>query len=292
MHTLQLGKIRIDRVVESEGPFAALDFLLPEIDDQVLIEHGSWLKPNFVSPVDDRVIMSFHSFVVRTENLNILVDTCVGNDKERPARPGWHRQRSDYVHRLAQAGLTPDDVDVVMCTHLHADHVGWNTCLENGRWVPTFRNARYLFARDEYEFWRGEVAAQDPDNPVNHGAFEDSVLPIVEAGRAEFITDGFDVDHGCRVEAAPGHTPGNVVILLADGRHQALMTGDVLHTAVQLARPTLSSRFCADPVQSALTRTALLERLVETGMTMLPAHFPAPVAGRVISVGDSFRYQT
>jgi glyoxylase-like metal-dependent hydrolase (beta-lactamase superfamily II) len=289
MKTQAFGDIVVDRVVECEGPFAALDFLLPDIDAEVLDEAGWWLRPRFIEPGTDQVVMSFHSLVVRTPRMTVLVDACVGNDKERPARPGWHRRRSDYLQRLAALGLAPDDIDVVMCTHLHADHVGWNTSLADGRWVPTFPRARYLFARREFDYWNDAVTKHAGTEPLNHGSFEDSVLPVVAAGLAELVDDGFEIDHGLVLEAAPGHTPGNVVMKIGQSNTDAVLTGDVLHTAVQLARPHVSSRFCTDPQESAETRTALIERYAETSTLILPAHFPAPVAGRIVREREAFR---
>lgn len=221
MVTQTLGEFRIDRVVESEGAFAPASMLMPGFDPAVLAaaQADDWLRPQFLT-ADDSLVMSFQSFVIRTGRLTVLVDGCVGNDKERPNRESWHRRQSSaYLDQLAALGLSPADIDVVLCTHLHADHVGWNTVLRDGRWVPTFPRARYLFSRAEYEFWeRAHREALATGGPAtNHGSFADSVLPVMEAGRAELVGAGHDVCAGLRIDAAPGHTPGNSVIAVQSG---------------------------------------------------------------------------
>ena len=289
MQTQHVGRVRIDRVVESEGPFAALDFILPDADAELLARHGHWLRPRFVDP-QDRAVMSFHSLIVRTPRYTILVDSCVGNDKPRPLRPGWHRQDKPFLADLAQQGLRPEDIDFVLCTHLHADHVGWNTRLVDGRWVPTFANARYIFARREYDYWAAAVARHQGGEPLNHGSFEDSVLPVIEAGQALLVDDDHQLDRSVWLAPAPGHTPGNVVVHIDDGDARALLTGDVFHSAAQLARPELSSRFCSDPALSRATRTALIERYADTDTLILPAHFPTPTAGKIRAAREGFRF--
>ena len=296
MLTQSIGEFRIDRVVESEGAYAPVAFLLPDFDEQVLkrLSAEEWLRPDFLA-ADNTLIMSFHSFVVRTPTLNILIDTCVGNDKERPSRPDWHRRRStEFPERLAALGLQPEDIDVVMCTHLHADHVGWNTVLRDGRWVPTFPRARYLFARREYDFWesRHRDALQRGLPALNHGSFADSVLPVVEAGQADFIGSGHDIAPGLRIDETPGHTPGTSVLIAQSGSQRALFTGDVFHTPVQIAVPAWSSRFCEDPKLSASSRSQLLESVCDTDAVIMAAHFPGPTAGRVESEpGGSMRWR-
>jgi glyoxylase-like metal-dependent hydrolase (beta-lactamase superfamily II) len=278
-----IGDIRIDRVLESEGPYFELGFLLPGAQPDLIAENADWLRPSFVDPADDRLILAFQSFVIRTGRHTILVDACTGNDKERPQRPNWHRQKHDYLGRLRAIGVAPESIDYVFCTHLHADHVGWNTKLENGRWVPTFPKARYVFARREYEHW--EKAHRDivatGGEPLSHGSFADSVLPVVEAKRAVFVESDHEFETGIHLEPAYGHTPGNCVLHAARGGQRAVFIGDVMHTAAQLAEPAISSRFCEDPAESARTRIALCERHAETDTVILACHFPTPVAGRI-----------
>lgn len=290
MKTVTIGDIRIDKLIESDGPFADVDFLLPDIDINLLSQHADWLYPRYVEPQTNKVIMSFHSLIIRTPRNTILVDCCVGNDKNRPSRPGWHQLQTPWLDRLAQIGLQPEDIDTVLCTHLHADHVGWNTRLIDGQWVPTFPNARYVFARSEYQYWENAQQTHTGDTPLNHGCFDDSVLPVINAGQAVLVDADHELEKGIWLEPAPGHTPGNVVIHVKSGQRHAILCGDVMHTAIQLANPELSSRFCLDPEQSRITRRQLVERCADTGIVMLPAHFPTPTAGCISCNGSSFRY--
>jgi glyoxylase-like metal-dependent hydrolase (beta-lactamase superfamily II) len=279
-----IGDIAVSRVVESEGPFTTLDFLLPEATPDLLREHA-WLQPGFVD-LQNQVVMSFHSYLVRTPRHLILVDSCAGNDKERPLRPSWHRQNLPWLERLAAAGARPEEVDFVFCTHMHADHVGWNTRLRDGRWVPTFPNARYIFARREYEYWEGLVRRGEV---VNHGSFNDSVLPVVEAKQADLVESDYEIEQGIHLEAAYGHTPGGCFLHARSRGQHGVFTGDAMHTPVQVADPSLSSRFCADPAQSAATRRALCERYADTPSVIFTGHFPGPKPARVGRAGKAFR---
>jgi len=290
MPTQLIGDVRIDRLVESEGPFADADYLLPQLDLALLKEHADWLYPRFVEPGSNQSIMSFHSLVLRTPRTTILVDCCVGNDKQRPARPGWHLQKTPWLNKLHQLGLQPDDIDIVLCTHLHADHVGWNTRLVDGQWAPTFPNARYVFAKQEYDFWEHAAKTHAAKEPLNHGSFDDSVLPIVAAGKAVLVDNDHQLDHGIWLEPAPGHTPGNVIVHVSRSDQHAVLIGDVMHSAIQLADPSLSSRFCYDANQSQHTRMQLIETFANTSTLILPGHFPTPTAGHIVHRGNSFIY--
>jgi glyoxylase-like metal-dependent hydrolase (beta-lactamase superfamily II) len=290
MSSIRIGNIRVDRVIEHEGPYAALDFLLPSAKPEPIAANADWLSPRFLDATN-QVVMCFQSFVVRTAHHTILVDACVGNDKERPLRPNWHRQKSPFLEKMIAGGVRPEEIDVVFCTHLHADHVGWNTQLVDGRWVPTFPNARYLFARREYEYWERahrEALANGKDVP-NHGSFGDSVLPIVEAKRATLVESDHEIETGVHLEPAYGHTPGTCLLHAKQGGEHGVFIGDVLHTPVQFVNPDWSTPFCADPAQSGRTRRGLCERYADTGTTILAAHFPSPTVCRIGRHGESFR---
>ena len=246
--------------------------------------------PRFIDPDSIKVILCIQSYVIKTRHHTILIDTCVGNHKERPARPAWHMQDGPYLAELGAVGIGVEEVDFVLCTHLHVDHVGWNTQLVDGRWVPTFPNAKYIFARKEYETWQSRYANQE-EVPVPL-VFEDSVLPIVEAGQALIVEDDHQIDDGMWIEPSPGHTPGHVMLNLRSCDESARMSGDVIHHPLQLIRPEWSCRACENPEQSAKTRIAMLERVVDTSTLLCPAHFSSPTMGHVISKpGDGFRYQ-
>lgn len=286
---LKLGEFEIIRVVESEAPFLPLDTFLPDADPEVVAAHRDWLFPRFVEPGSNRIIIAIQSYVLRTPRKTILVDTCVGNDKPRPGRPMFDHLNTTWLADLAAAGVQPEEVDVVLCTHLHVDHVGWNTRLIDGRWVPTFPNAKYIFARKEHDFW--EQRHRDGSEGPVPNVYEDSVLPVMQAGQAVLVEMDHEIDEGVWFEPAPGHTAGNVVLNLRSQGRTAVLSGDVMHHPVQLIRPDWSSRACEDPVQSAATRRALLERIADTDTLIAPAHFPAPSIGHVRSRGEAFDYR-
>ncbi len=290
MKPQRIGAFTVSRVMEYEGPIFEPDLLFPDADAATIEANKSWLLPSFIDPDTGRLIMSFHSYVIRTPRHTIVVDTCLGNDKHRPARDLWHMREGSYLEDLAAMGVHPQEVDFVMCTHLHVDHVGWNTRLVDGRWVPTFPNARYIFARTELEHWQ-QVAAADPGAEINHGSYRDSVLPVVEANQVDLVEDDHQIEDGIWLEGAPGHTPGNVMLRLRSGSDDAVLTGDTIQHPLQLARPDWSSRFCDDPEMSRKSRTALIEAAADTPTLVLTGHFPDPVAGRIVRSGDAFRFQ-
>ena len=209
MQQLRFGDVTVDRIVEAEGLGFPPGFLLPESDIDAIRSYRAWLEPHFFDPESGRFIQSVHCYVVRSPRHTVLIDTCVGNGKDRPSTRAWHRMDTDFLLRLRDLGVAPADVDYVLCTHLHVDHVGWNTRLLDGRWVPTFPNARYLFHATEFDHWEknGDYVVDGPGS--SDGFYEDSVLPVVEAGQAVFVADGHTVDDWLTVEAWPGHSPGH-----------------------------------------------------------------------------------
>jgi glyoxylase-like metal-dependent hydrolase (beta-lactamase superfamily II) len=285
----ETGAMRIWRIAERCGPAAPADILLPGIEPDLVTRNEGWLAPDHLDPASRLLVISIHSWLMEIDGRVILVDACVGNDKDRqrPETSEFHRWQTDYVDQLARAGFTPDDVDAVMCTHLHVDHCGWNTRLDNGRWVPTFRNADYFFARRELDFWE-EMANAGTDHP-NQEVFSDSVLPILEAGLARPFEGQFDIARGLVAEPAPGHTPGHA-ILRARGGTECVFSGDVMHHVLQVHDPDLNSCFCEEPERARRTRRELLEDMADRDALLLPAHFGAPHMGRVISSGDGFAF--
>lgn len=284
MDRLTVGDASVIRVEEMvDTTFTAAGFFL-NFEPEALQPHLPWLAPRYYIPERGALVFSMHSWVVKTGRHTVLIDTCIGNDKERMPRAHWHHLQTPFLERLRAAGTAPEEVDYVMCTHLHADHVGWNTMLKDGRWVPTFPRARYLFARIEYEHW-----LKNPDpNPIRRTAFFDSVLPVVEAGRADMIEDGHEVDGALTVDLAPGHTPGNVHIRLASKGSEAVFAGDSIHHPMQVYRTEWSTVACTDPAAAAVSRRRLLERCAERGSLLLPAHFPDPHAAHVRRRADGF----
>ena len=290
MPPIQIGAIEVSICIERPSLALPLDMVVPNADPDWLGLQRSWLEPRYANLALGTVNLSFHSFVIRSAGRTILVDACIGNDKEREGVDFFHRQSSDYLGALGGLGLAPEDVDVVLCTHLHADHVGWNTRLSSGAWVPTFPRARYVFAEQEYRHWEREYQS---DRNVNQGSFADSVLPVVRTGQADLVACDYELARGLVLEAAPGHTPGNVVLRAASRGQTGLFSGDVVHHPIQVCRPEWPSGFCLDPVASATTRRVILETVVESDTLVFPAHFCAPTAGRVLSATgtNSFGWQ-
>ena len=285
----RIGNFEIARIADYQGPFFAPGEFFPDFDPEVVRANADLLGPRLIDPTTGHLVFSFHSFVVKTGHHTILIDSCIGNDKERPTRPQWHRFRSSYIADLAQCGVRPEQVDYVMCTHLHWDHVGWNTRLADGKWVPTFPNARYIMARREFGHWQ-EVQRRGEDTP--HAlAFADSVLPVVESGQSLLVDDDYALEDGLWFEGAPGHTPGNVVIHAHSGGERALFVGDVLHHPLQCLKPEWSTRACSDPDLSRTTRMRLVEEHAALGTLVLPAHFPAPTAGWIRRHGAAYRFE-
>jgi len=232
----------------------------------------SLLEPDHVDLERGMLILAIQTFVLRAAGRTILVDTCVGEGRERPLVPDFHRRhQSGFLERLAQAGVQPESVDLVFCTHLHVDHVGWNTRLLDGRWVPTFPNARYLIGRRELGYWQDQRRRPDSD-ALQLGGFEDSVLPILETGRAELVDDGYELGPGLSLVPLPGHTPGQMGVR-ADGAVRALFCGDAIHSPLQVLEPGLSTAEDVDREQARQVRRALLEEAAEEGKLVVPAHF-------------------
>ncbi len=282
----KIGETTIDRIEEAHGPAFPVDMLLPDWDPAVLEEHKDWLFPRHFHARSNRFITSLHSWLLRTKHHTILIDTCAGNQKNRPHSPLFHMKDTPYLERLKAAGVNPEEIDFVMCTHLHIDHVGWNTRLENGRWVPTFPNANYVFSKTERDFW--DPATNPALDEEARLIFEDSVHPVIAAGQDRLVGDGDRIGDNLSIDAAPGHTPGSIAIALNSGGEQGLFTGDVMHHPIQVYRPRWSSRFCTDPVQSADTRERILGHCADCNALMMPAHFGAPHAGRVRRKGGGF----
>ena len=284
-----VGDIEVLRVEESLGPGFAPNMLLPDWTAEAVAPHLSWLAPTYYDPAQDRLVSSIHSWVLKTRHHTILIDTCVGNHKHRPDAPRFHMLDRPYMTNFAKAGLRVEDVDYVLCTHLHVDHVGWNTRLDNGRWVPTFPNAKYVFSktdRDYFDPTRGAGGKLERNALV----FNDSVLPILEA-KQDMVVDGTHrlVDD-LVIEPAPGHSPGHVLITLQSRGTEALFIGDIMHNPIQIHYPAWSSAFCSDPEQARKTRRRVLEHAAAKGSLLYPCHFAGPHIGRIAERAGGFAY--
>ncbi|MGE4243344.1 MBL fold metallo-hydrolase [Ramlibacter sp.] len=291
MQTWKIGNVEVTRIEESErtgsmGP----DKFFTGFDRAIFESHYDWLLPRHYSREHDRLIISSHSWLVRVGKFTMLVDSCSGNHKYRPFNPAFHMLETPFIERLAAAGVTPEQIDVVMCTHLHADHVGWNTRLENGRWVPTFPNARYVFTEEENRFWQQQIATVLKDNPGRRGVYEDSVLPVIESGQARMLgPESHHLADELRVEHAPGHTPGHIVLQIESNGERALCCGDAIHHPIQLYQPDWNTSFCIDPVLARQTRRRLLDHCVDNDALLMPIHFATPFVTKVLRAGGAYR---
>ncbi|WP_371502465.1 MBL fold metallo-hydrolase [Kitasatospora sp. NBC_00374] len=283
--TWTIGDITVHRIDEATLPASTGPWLLPGATPDLVLEQP-WLRPDFADP-DGILRIHSHTFAFETGGLKVLVDTGIGNHKTR-TNPAWNDLDTDYLTRLTAAGFPPASVDLVVLTHLHTDHVGWNTRTDgNGDWIPTFPNARYLTSRTEREFW----AAQDMDEPRRQ-MFRDSVHPVEDAELLDLVdvpTDGAAIAPGLRLLPTPGHTPGHTAVQLTGRGGAALITGDCIHHPVQLAHPAISSCVDIDPAQSEASRRRLLGSIAGTETLVLGTHFPAPTAGRVVADGAAYR---
>ena len=292
--TWAVGDLLVHRIDETALPPQTGPWLLPAATPDV-VRRTPWLQPRFAAP-DGVLRLASHTFAFEVNGLRVLVDTGIGNGKSR-TNPAWNQLDTDYLQRLTAAGFAPESVDLVILTHLHTDHVGWNTRAEDGTWVPTFPHARYLTSRIEWDHWAGA----DMDEPRRQ-MFRDSIHPIRDAGLLDLIdvedtaeTDGpgsapgTEVAPGIRLLLTPGHTPGQVAVELRSRGRSAVITGDCIHHPVQLGHPEITSCVDIDPEQAVRTRRRLLAQLADTGTLLLGTHFPPPTAGVVRSEGSDYR---
>lgn len=297
----QIGEARITAVVEQA---LTMDGLISKARPETLGEIG-WLRPHFVDEAG-RMLGLVQCFVIELGGKVTVVDTCVGDGKDLPSDPAWDHQHFGLIEKMRAAGFDPDGVDMVLCTHLHLDHVGINTRLEDGAWVPTFPNARYLFARTEYEYWKAEAEAEPVDPATLDKPFEkyragfaatqrlvhaQSVEPVMRAGLAELVDAPCEPLPGIRLVPTAGHTPGHVSVEVSSGGEAALITGDAFHHPCQIARADWATVADYDRDASSATRRRMLEELEASGALMLGTHFAEPTAGCIVRDGDSWRLE-
>jgi glyoxylase-like metal-dependent hydrolase (beta-lactamase superfamily II) len=281
MTVLQVGDIAVQRIVEHEIPVYHPSEFFDEATTEAVEPYRKWLEPKALCPRTGRMIMPVQSYLVRTRHHCILIDTCCGRQKTYADPPEWHQRGNEvWLGNLKAAGVHPEDIDYVFCTHLHSDHCGWNTRLLDGRWIPTFPNARYVFARDEYQ-------AMESENSL---IFIENVQPILEAGQAVLVDLDYALDDEIWLESTPGHSAGHVAIHLKSGRHHAAMCGDLIHSPLQLAEPGWSPNSDHDPAASANTRKNFLNAHCESDSLVLTAHFPSPSIGHIVPRGSGYDF--
>lgn len=278
MRRWKVGDVTITQVVELETATIGR-MVLPQATPEA-VRGIPWLSPHFIDD-QGRLLFSVHALVVDSQDRRIVVDTCLGNDKER-GLPEWSKLSGPFLQDLVEAGAPRESVDLVVCTHLHLDHVGWNTMLVDGRWVPTFPNARYLLARTEWEYWKDEPEEFGP-------VISDSVRPIVDRGLADLVETDHKLTDEVWLEPTPGHTPGHVSVRIRSAGEDAVITGDMIHHPCQIANPDWSSAVDYDPEQSRETRREFLRRYAGQPVLVIGTHFVAPTAGRIVRDGEAYR---
>jgi len=275
----KVGKVKITKVVELET-VGSTRFILPQASRDE-IQKLPWLIPHFATD-EGRLKMSIHSLIVETDKRRIVVDTGLGNDKQGRGVPTWNNRNEPFLEKLTAAGYPPDSIDMVLCTHLHVDHVGWNTKLAGGRWVPTFANARYVFGRSEYDYWRDHSV-----EPAHLAVFNDSVKPIMDAGRAELIASDAKLTDEISMISTPGHSPGHMSIHIISDGEEVLLTGDVAHHPCQMAHLDWSSTADSDPKESITARRELFSRFADGPVLVIGGHYDA---GHIKRDGEAFKF--
>lgn len=284
MRTWKIGNVEVTRIVEVNNHVDPLAVLLEDGSPELMKKYD-WLFPDFATPDGDMMI-SFQCFVVKTPERQIMLDTCIGNDRRRVFDIFTNMQGS-FLEDLALTGCTPETVDTVLCTHLHFDHVGWNTQLVNGNWVPTFPNARYLFSEQEWEHWKD----MPRDGSVEAEHLVDSIDPILAAGLVDLVGPNHQVTDEIRLIPTPGHTPGHVSVHISSQGKDAVITGDLMHHPVQFAVPDMRANFCMDADLACKTRREFIQRYENRKAFVIGSHFCDPTAGWIVRDEESWRFE-
>ncbi len=279
----RVGDVEIARIVEVYGFEDDITMLLPDATPQFVQQFG-WLRPHFATP-DGRMIISFQCFVLRSMGRTVMIDTCIGNDRKREYDVFCNLQNT-FLEDLSTAGFPAERVTDVLCTHLHFDHVGWNTRLVDGRWVPTFPQARYLFGRREWRHWKH---LRDTGGYHHMDHLVDSIDPILAAGLECFIDPDFRLTDEVSVFPTPGHTPGHVSVLIESRGERAVITGDLMHSPIQIAIPATEGNFDMDKPLAARTRSDFVQRFCDSGTLIIGSHFAEPTAGRIVKDGAAWK---
>jgi glyoxylase-like metal-dependent hydrolase (beta-lactamase superfamily II) len=292
MDRFRIGNIVVHRIEEWQGSFAPPDMLFQGYEARDWAPHEREFVPDYFNPGEGKLYAFLQSWVLDTGTQRILFDTGAGNDKDRPGIPVFGNLDTDFLSRLRRAGFAPEDIDIVVCSHIHIDHVGWNTQLVEGRWHPTFRNARYVLPRDDHEYWDPADMRRGPGEVgriVNAGMFEDSVQPLIDAGRVEWAEDGFEIAPGLSLHSVPGHTPGSMMMRVSSADRRAMFVGDIVHHPMQIYQPGWNSAYCEDQDQARLSRRRVLTEAADTGALLIPAHFGGHHVVQVAREGTAFR---
>jgi len=277
----KIGDVTVTKIVELEVTGGSR-FILPQATPEAVLPM-SWLQPHFADE-NGRLRMSIHALIVETPTRRIVVDTCLGNDKEGRRIPTWNKLQGSFLADIAAAGYPRESIDTVLCTHLHVDHVGWNTMLAGGRWVPTFPNARYLMGRVEYHHWTTQSTREDMQAVI-----ADSVKPVHDAGLVDLVETDARISDEISLIPTIGHTPGHVSVRIVSRGEEALITGDFLHHPVQIGHPEWASTADSDPAQGEATRWSMFRQLAGAPVLVIGTHFAGATAGHIVRDGETFR---
>ena len=272
----KIGDVEIFQIVELGNVGRNIQSMLTDATP-LNLKKTPGLYPQFIDN-EGNLFANVQSFLIKTANANILIDTCNGNEKFRESIPEWGNLKTDYLDRIKEIGINETDIDLVICTHLHFDHVGWNTKLVDNIWKPTFINADYLFVKDEYDYWKSK-----PDNEIDDdfAAFDDSITPVVNAGLAKFVDKNQIIDHNITLTSTPGHTPGHVSILIKSQGESVLLSGDLFYHPCQITNPNWIGSSDSDPQRAIISRLRILKEITNTDTFLLGSHFSNPVSGKV-----------
>lgn len=288
MDTMTLGDVEITRVIEMSTLRMDRESMYPDCDPSLWQSHEDWLVPDYYDPESDDVLVTIQSWLVRSGGRTILVDTGTGDDKERPQQAAFHHKRSDYLGALQRAGARPEDIDTVVCTHLHSDHVGWNTRLVDGEWVPTFPNATYVLPQADFEYFKPGNLPTNRRGAGMTNIYEDSVQPVADAGQVQTWEEHHDLTADLRLEPAAGHTPGSSVVTLNSGPDRAVFVGDLVHSPLQVPEPQCSPGLDEFPDQARKARREVLGWAADENVLVVPAHFHKAGAFEIDRAGESF----
>jgi glyoxylase-like metal-dependent hydrolase (beta-lactamase superfamily II) len=281
MNQFKIGDVKITRIIESETAWPGT-FLLPNATEENVQKEADWLYPTF-SNDKGKLNLSIHALVLESQGKRIIVDTCIGNDKVR-SNPEWSKLQLPFLDDLKKAGYPRESIDRVVCTHLHVDHVGWNTMLKNDKWVATFPKAKYLIGGTEWDFF------SRTEDPFLKDPVDDSVRPVMAEGMAELVDDKYKITDEVWFESTPGHTPGHFAVRISSKGKDAVITGDLMHHPIQCKYPEWDDNFDSDGPAAKKTRRAFCEKYADSGVQVFGTHFATPSAGKIVKKGDSFRF--
>lgn len=282
MDKIKIGEVTVSSLVERDGPVRTALAMFPNATPERVARALSMLPGFTFDAKTEALVITYQSFVLRTPTCTVLIDTCVGDHPGYPQSMSY--DKTPWERALEANNLTVEDIDYVFCTHLHIDHVGWNTRTIDGRNVPTFPNAKYVFSRREYEHWKTH------ESVVVGPSFAACVTPIVEAGQALLVDDSFVLNEELSLVPGAGHSPGHVCVNLKSQGYHALFCGDMMHHAIQCIEPEWSTNFCFEPAGAAATRHNFFSKFCKTDTLFLPTHFPAPTAGHIREEADAYRF--